>query len=83
MTTATQIKISNLADYVEECKGIIDRPTRRLLINEVAGALIKENAELSHETAMDNATLFIDACIRNSLEISSTLKQQKIHNNQG
>lgn len=68
MTTATQIKISNLADYVEECRGIIDIPTRRLLINEVAGALLKENTRLSQATALDNATLFIDACIRNSRE---------------
>ena len=68
MTTATQIKISNLADYVEECKGIIDTPTRRLLINEVAGALLKENHLLSETSALDNATLFIDACIRNNRE---------------
>jgi len=68
MTTATQIKINNLADYVKECKGIIDIPTRRLLINEVAGALLKENSMLSEATADDNATLFIDACIRNSRE---------------
>ena len=68
MTAETQIKINNLADYVEECKGIIDIPTRRLLINEVAGALLKENIRLAEETALDNATLFIDACIRNSLE---------------
>ena len=68
MTTATQTKINNLADYVEECKGIIDIPTRRLLISEVAGALLKENIRLSQATALDNATLFIDACIRNSRE---------------
>ena len=68
MTTATQTKINNLADYVEERKGIINIPTRRLLISEVAGALLKENIRLSQATALDNATLFIDACIRNSRE---------------
>ena len=68
MTTATQIKINNLADYVEECKGVIDIPTRRLLINEVARALLKENSELSEESANDTATIFIDACIQNSRE---------------
>ena len=68
MDELNNTKINNLVDYIKECKGIIDRPTRRLLINEVAGALQKENSWLSEESALDNATLFIDACIRNSRE---------------
>lgn len=33
------IKLNNIRDYIIECKGIIDPPTKLLLTNEVAHAM--------------------------------------------
>lgn len=35
----SQAKMNNVKEYIEECKGIIDAPTKLLLINEVAHAM--------------------------------------------
>ena len=64
MGTAADIKINNLVDYIKECKGIIDIPTRRLLINEVAGVFLQRYDKI---TAPIMARLFIDRCIEENL----------------
>ena len=68
MATPTEIKINNLVDYVRECKGIIDIPTKRLLINELAGIFLSTGKMESKEVAANLADLCINTCIEECLE---------------
>jgi len=63
-----EIKISNLVDYVKECKGIIDIPTKRLLINELAGIFLSTGDIESEDVAANLADLCINTCINECLE---------------
>jgi len=68
MPTPTETKISNLVDYVKECKGIIDIPTKRLLINELAGIFFSTGKMESKEVAANLADLCINTCIEECRE---------------
>jgi len=68
MPTPIETKISNLVDYIKECKGIIDIPTKRLLINELAGIFLSTGKMESEEIAANIADLCINTCINECLE---------------
>ena len=68
MDPSINIKIDNLIDYIKECKGIIDIPTKRLLINEMAGLLIKTGEVDSEDMAANMAELCISVCIQECIE---------------
>jgi len=68
MPTPIETKISNLVDYIKECKGIIDIPTKRLLINELAGILLSTPEIESEQMAANIADYAINKCIDECLE---------------
>ena len=67
MDELNNTKIDNLVDYIKECKGIIDIPTKRLLINELAGILLSTGEVESKDVATNMAHLAITTCIQECL----------------
>jgi|TARA_R110001592_G_scaffold362287_2_gene675652 hypothetical protein len=65
-----QLKIDNALDYIRECKGIIDKPTKTLLINEINIAMHSILLALPYPFDIDclpHATQLVKDAIKESL----------------
>ena len=77
---ALEIKVDNIRDYIEECKGVIDAPTKLLLTNEVASLFLNSTADMPYDLTEDKVRAAAGKYIENMMDLYSEKQSTPVQN---